>query len=189
MYRYTNVPSALNPTADVRRALVAEWAFRAMQNKLKLKRWRWRHWQQEVQTGLWWCLRWGRAEAAFGWIQETGNRRSVLCHCVWQEPGIIRREHVFTFNLVSVDFYDFCAFRAICEDDMSLAYMEQYKHWSCRRQSTGPFMGVMTAHARLLWNRSCLCKNSTHTKHITGAKRRQRARVTARFTTLHIRTR
>jgi hypothetical protein len=36
-------------------------------------------------------------------LRESGIRPAVLCLCVWQESGFIRREDVFTFHLFYKD--------------------------------------------------------------------------------------
>jgi hypothetical protein len=46
--------------------------------------------------------------------RESGARRSVLCWSVWQDSGFIRREDVFTFNLVEKKF------NAICKDNAAI---------------------------------------------------------------------
>jgi hypothetical protein len=61
--------------ANVRHAWLDECALRATRKKLKF--WRWRLWWQEIQTRLWWRLRWGLAKSAFGGILESGGRFCV----------------------------------------------------------------------------------------------------------------
>jgi hypothetical protein len=59
--------------------------------------------------------------SAFGEILESGVRRSVLCWCVWQEPGCSRREDVFTFNLLKTEnLLKFCTFNAMYKDDAAI---------------------------------------------------------------------
>jgi hypothetical protein len=62
--------------------------------KTVIKFWRWRLWQQEIEKRLWWSLRWGLTESAFGESLESGGR--LFCWCVWRESGFSLREDVFT---------------------------------------------------------------------------------------------
>jgi hypothetical protein len=67
--------------------------------------------------------------------RESGDRRSVLCWCVWQECGFGRREDVFTFNAIYTCF----TFSAICKDNAAI---------NCLLLNTGgSFPWTLTGHA------------------------------------------
>jgi hypothetical protein len=66
--------------------------------------------------------------------RESGVRRSVLCWCVWQEPGFSRREDVFTFYAL----HGFCTFNVICKDNAAINCITvQHKRGSFRSTLKG----------------------------------------------------
>jgi hypothetical protein len=54
------------------------------------------------------------------WVsRKSGVRRSVLCWCLWQEPGFSHREDI-TFNLLYKETQRLCTFNAICKDNAAM---------------------------------------------------------------------
>jgi hypothetical protein len=45
----------------------------------------------------------GKKCKGYGWVDESGVWRSVLCWCAWQETCFSLNGHIFTFNVVHKD--------------------------------------------------------------------------------------
>jgi hypothetical protein len=85
-----------------------------------------------MQTRLWWRLRWGLTESAFGCSLKSGVRRSDFC---W---GFAVKTFSHLIYFIET-FYKFCTFNASCKDNAAINFITV-------QHEKGPFQSTLTGN-------------------------------------------